>query len=556
MSNAAIYLHAEAYDTSGETLMGRHAAGESFLRGYLAHADVTEHVFWNVTNQPTQKLQSLVERIGASRHPIAWLRREDRPGLGRLGVLNLPGPNIADEAWRRAPVGPTTYGICGLTHTTATERTMDAIGSLLTAPVEPWDVLICTSRAVRASVEAQLEAVRADLEERLGASRLPQPQLATIPLGVNTEDFRTTAESKARWRAELDIPEGAIVALYVGRFHAHAKMNPLPMAIALERAAQATGRQIAWVQAGWSGDGRPEHEYHDAVRRFCPSVHYAYLDGRRPDVRFSIWSVADFFISLSDNIQETFGLTPLEAMAAGIPSVVSDWDGYRDTVRHEVDGFRIPTYAPRPGLGRDLAYRHASGWINYGAYVGAAAQMTCVDVEAAARAISTLVSRPEVRQKMGRAAQHRAVTEFDWRAVIPQYQALWAEQNARRLSARKPAVRDRRREDPNRMDPFRLFASYPTEWVTPTTYVTAVEGVNSQQALEVLSSPMAARPLPDLMPKDVAHRVLARLQPGRPIRVDQLLNELSAQPYERGLLWLAKYGLIRIHPTSDDTVEN
>jgi glycosyltransferase involved in cell wall biosynthesis len=33
-------------------------------------------------------------------------------------------------------------------------------------------------------------------------------------------------------------------------------------------------------------------------------------------------------------------------MAAGIPVVVSDWDGYKDTVRDGVDGFRIPTFKP------------------------------------------------------------------------------------------------------------------------------------------------------------------------------------------------------------------
>jgi starch synthase len=32
---AAIYYHPEAYTTSGPKLMGRNAAGESFLRGVL-----------------------------------------------------------------------------------------------------------------------------------------------------------------------------------------------------------------------------------------------------------------------------------------------------------------------------------------------------------------------------------------------------------------------------------------------------------------------------------------------------------------------------------------
>jgi len=28
-------------------------------------------------------------------------------------------------------------------------------------------------------------------------------------------------------------------------------------------------------------------------------------------------------------------------MAAGLPCVVTDWDGYKDTVRHGEDGFRV-----------------------------------------------------------------------------------------------------------------------------------------------------------------------------------------------------------------------
>ena len=48
-------------------------------------------------------------------------------------------------------------------------------------------------------------------------------------------------------------------------------------------------------------------------------------------------------MSLVDNPQETFGLAVAEAMAAGVPLVVSDWNGYRDLVRDGIDGFRVPT---------------------------------------------------------------------------------------------------------------------------------------------------------------------------------------------------------------------
>jgi hypothetical protein len=34
----AIHFHPEAYSTGGPKLMGRNAAGESFLRGFLRHS--------------------------------------------------------------------------------------------------------------------------------------------------------------------------------------------------------------------------------------------------------------------------------------------------------------------------------------------------------------------------------------------------------------------------------------------------------------------------------------------------------------------------------------
>jgi len=39
---AAIFYHPEAYSTCGPKLMGRNAAGESFLRGFVAHSTASE----------------------------------------------------------------------------------------------------------------------------------------------------------------------------------------------------------------------------------------------------------------------------------------------------------------------------------------------------------------------------------------------------------------------------------------------------------------------------------------------------------------------------------
>lgn len=550
MSNAVLYLNPEAFDTNTKTLMGRHSAGESFLRGYLRHTTAEQHYFWNVANKPPSQLEAFVNGVEKITKPASWISMANRTAIAKVGVVNLPVPSVAQEAWARRPLGDQAYAICGITHTTATDRVMDMIGNLMIAPVKPWDALICTSRAVRAAVDRQIEATSDYLAHTMGATKLNKPMLATIPLGINAADFVTLPAQKKAWRERLQISDDTVVALYVGRFSPGAKMNPLPMAMALERAAVMTGKKIAWVVAGWAGSPAETEKYHEASRACCPSVQYLPLDGREADVRFSIWAVGDFFLSLSDNIQETFGLTPVEAMAAGIPNVVSDWDGYRDTVRHGIDGFRIATYSPRPGTGEDLAYRYANKWIPYDAYVAGASQATTVDVDEAARAIASLVESPELRAKMGAAARQRAIADFDWKTVIKSYETLWGEMNARRLAERAPPPPPRNVvANPWRMDPFTLFSSYPTEYLTPSTMVALQPNVTWEQVKAFLTEPMTqlgAFVLPT--PADL-EGMIETLSKTRHSSVADLLTGASARRavmLERGILYLAKYGFITI----------
>jgi glycosyltransferase involved in cell wall biosynthesis len=553
MSNVALYLNPEAFNTRGPALMGRQSAGESFLRGYLRHATVDRFWFWNVANRPTGALDALLAEVATVIKPVTHIPRTDRNALAQAGNVHLPQPNVAREAWHRnVAAGRKAYGISGLTHTTASTDIMDSIANLLLAPIESWDSLICTSSAVRASVEVELEAVRADLENRLGATRVPEPQLVTIPLGINTDDFVVSEEHRTAWRTRLGIAPDAVVVLYVGRFNPHAKMNPVPMAMALERAAALTGKPIAWVQAGWGGDEKSEATYHAECRSFCPSIDYHVVDGRVPETRFTIWSVGDIFISLSDNVQETFGLTPVEAMAAGIPCVVSDWNGYRDTVRHGIDGFRAATYAPAAGTGNDLAYRHSNDWIGYNAYVGGASQLTAVDLGDAARALADLIDNPDLRRTMGEAARTRARSQFDWSGVIPQYEAMWDEMTARRVAAAPTPARARNLSaNPRRLDPFHLFGGYATEWLTGSTMVMMTPGRNWGAVQALTRSTMAAFGGYALPTLPEFERMVERLSAVPQMTVNDLVSVLPAgrRPFVgRGLLWLAKYDIITILP--------
>ncbi|MBR7621252.1 glycosyltransferase family 4 protein [Phenylobacterium sp. 20VBR1] len=550
MSNAAIFFHPDGYDTTGVRLMGRHSAGESFLRGFLRHADVERLHLFNASTRSPASLQPLLDRIQPSDRPVTWLDRTSRHRVADPGCLYLPQPTLAPEAWLRRPFGRARYSLCGITHTTATHRATDVLADMMTAPVEAWDALICTSDAVRSGVQVLLEKTREDLHARLGATRFPTPEITTIPLGVNASDFAPSPEQRSAWRARLDIPQDALVALYLGRFHAAGKMNPATMALALEAAAQSTGKPIYWIVAGWSATDETTAIFHRQTQAFCPSIHYRPVDGRAPDTRFSIWSAADFFISFSENVQETFGLTPVEAMAAGLPSVVTDWDGYRDTVRHGLDGFRIPTTAPRPGLGRDLAYHFANDWITYEAYLVAGAQMTGVDHAAAVAAISALVANPDLRRSMGESAARQARDHFDWSAIIPRYQALWAELAARRLAAQPEAPEMARIVDnPRRLDPFEMFATYPTSLLTSETRLRAVSGMSWDLAKSRLTLELGAIggwALPSLAE---AQAILTYLQAHADSAVADIVATFAVPRrgfVERGLLWLVKFGVIEL----------
>ncbi|MFI4950087.1 MAG: glycosyltransferase family 4 protein [Caulobacterales bacterium] len=548
MTNAAIYMHPNGFDTTSGRLLGRHSAGESFLRGFLRHGDVERFYFWNAGAVSIPELQKLVERIHATDRPKTWITTANRPGIGEVGVLNIPGPNLGEEAWARWPYGVNAYSICGITHTTATARVMEMLSQFSVSPLSDHDALICTSSAVRHSVEVQLAGVRQYMTEIYGERKRAEPQRVTIPLGVNAEDFQTTEADRKAWRERLDIPEDAVVALYVGRFNYREKMNPALMALALEKASRATGKTIYWVNSGWAESEAENTAYHEGARALCPSVEYREVDGRPPDVRFSIWSVADFFISLSDNIQETFGLTPVEAMAAGLPCVVTDWNGYRDTVLHGEHGFRIPTVAPASGEGLDFAYWYANNWLNYLNYVGAASQLVAIDFAESTAAISSLVENPDLRRKLGRQAQAHVRATFDWSQVVPQYQALWGELDARRRARPpEPIVR----QNPLRPDPFTLFQAYPTRHLMANWSAELAVDADWEETKALLEKPLVNYSPFNRASLEETQAIFEWLRDHPGAKVSDLIQAFPAgrrTAISRGLLWIARYGVVTLRP--------
>ena len=542
--NAAIHYVPAGYDTKGPKLMGRMAAGEGFLDAYLRHAGVERFYCYALERKAAAQFAALAQSLTAT--PVEWISWANPAGLAKPGALYIPDPGLHDHAWRRRGYDQRAYSLTGITHTTASAGAMDMIADLALAPLQDWDAVICTAKTVRTMVEALLDEQAGYLRDRLGAQRMPRPQLPVIPLGVDCARFAPDAATRAAQRRALGIADGDIAFLFVGRLSFHAKAHPYAMYLALERAAQQTGKRLHLIQAGWFANDFIENAFRDGARQFCPSVTAHFLDARKPEVRFAIWQAADVFTSLSDNIQETFGLTPIEAMAAGLPSVVSDWDGYRDTVEHGEHGFRVPTLAPPPGQGADLADAHAIGIDTYDRYCGYASQFIAVDINATAEAYAALIGNPALRARMGDAARKAAQAAFDWRHVIALYQALWADLAARRASAVESAPAHGPTYWPARADPFTLFADYPNEALSAQHRLEPGDFAGDLALLTVHPLFAFAKHRLRLDLCAVVLRHVAERKATSLAELGAMLNEADRAMLPRNVTFLIKLGLVRV----------
>lgn len=516
MSNAVIPAEPDAYDIRRGALMGRHSAGLGFLRAAVA-ARADRPIYGRTPSSGSaDRFRQILAGIDPTA-PFEWVHPQQFERISQVGVMYTSDPNLAKYVRMRLRTGINAYSVCGVTHTTCSAGAMDLIVSLFREPVAPWDALICTTTSVLETVRRVREA-EADYQRwRFGGARgATGPQLPVIPLGIHCDDFAFSRGERRVARQELGIDDDVTVGLFVGRLVFHAKAHPYPVLKAFQMAAERTGRKLMLIFAGWFPGPEAEQSFRSGAETYAPDVLVEFMDGRVPTIRDRAWAAADIFVSPADNIQETFGLTPVEAMATGLPVIVSDYDGYRDTIRQGVDGFRVKTCAPGVGYGNALAAAYEAEQFTYDHYCWGAASVTSVDVAAYTEALITLVQQPDLRLKMGEAGRRRARETYDWGVVYRQYQDLWSELNARRAQAMNDPdlarwISDAPREAPSRLDPFMAFGHYPTMTLTARSKVMRVPEATIDTVTTALAHPLFGSLT---VPPDAVESVFAYLAKG------------------------------------------
>ena len=236
---------------------------------------------------------------------------------------------------------------------------------------------------------------------------------------------------------QLGISKKAIVVLFLGRLSFHAKSHPLALYKAISKiSSENDNEEIILLECGTFPNQVTEQMYNKLIYSFknLTVKRVGGLNQATEEEKIESLNAANIFVSLSDNIQETFGLTVIEAMAAELPCIVSDWNGYKDLVKDNETGYLIPTkYAAESD--HEINYVDIDYKIektNFDYMIGLKSMKTVINENALTSRLSFLIDNAEIREKMGYKGRQRWNKLFSWKVVSDQYRDLWINLKERR----------------------------------------------------------------------------------------------------------------------------
>jgi D-inositol-3-phosphate glycosyltransferase len=283
----------------------------------------------------------------------------------------------------------------------------------------PYDSIIVPSTATRETLLRYFGDV-----ESFTAGRLKYGgRIDVIPYGIHTDEFEY--RDSIRSRQKLGLPLGDVILLSLAHLSYVLKMNYDRLLISFMHLTQMTDRNLCLVIAG--SDTTNESQVILNTARELGIVDKIRLIANFDDAtKADLFSCADIFMSLSDNLQESFGIALVEAMVMGLPVVCTDWDGYKDVVEEGVSGFRIPiAWKPRD-YEEKLTVGLATDPNDHTLFYQISKDLR-MDTKILLQRMIELIHNEALRKEMGRNARNRALKLYSINTVIAQFVELWDE---------------------------------------------------------------------------------------------------------------------------------
>jgi len=246
-----------------------------------------------------------------------------------------------------------------------------------------------------------------------------------------------------------------------------------------------------------------------------------------------VYNAADVFVCATRNLEDTFGMTVLEAMACGISVVATDWGGRRDIIEHGQTGFLVPTRWPDEAS--DLVSPIASicAMDMTGPYLES---QTEIDMEALTICLREVITNPDLRRKFGEQGRRRAIAEFGWPGIIQRYEGLWRQQLDDLAVSRTESTQA------NSVDYNKIFRHFATRTLDSDVVIALSVSADIETGLPSL------RQLPAEIDPEQVSRIRENLRNG-PMRLGELVNSSAASV--EAAAYLLKRGQLRVVEASE-----
>ncbi len=190
--------------------------------------------------------------------------------------------------------------------------------------------------AAQLKTSDEIIAVSEFVKREILKLEIPERSVHVVHNGLDTVKFRFNTVNRTLFRRKFAIPETAKVILTIARFSPEKRHDLLLQAALL---AKHMIRDLFLVLSGEVfGESRTYDMVRETIRKYDMS-RWIRIIPFAEDLR-EVYSIADVFVLCSE--REGFGQCVIEAMAMGIPTIVTRSGGPQEIVCHGESGFIVP----------------------------------------------------------------------------------------------------------------------------------------------------------------------------------------------------------------------
>jgi len=399
--------------------------------------------------------------------------------------------------------------------------------------IKDFDSLICISKQAQVNLENLFSSVKTEIKTLTGLDKKIPSNTPYIPLGIFTDEFKP--RNKIDLRTKFNFPIDKKILLYVGRLSPYDKSDLFPILSAYKKYISKLQDKPLFLIIG----DNKEFDYAQMLNKFVEHLEiqeFVNIIENVPSGEISnYYSLADIFISPSDTLTETMGLSILEAMSSALPIIASDWSGYKELVEHGKNGFKVSTYWQE--MDNDFLNITAEIYDPLTQfYLG---QSTAIDTDELFYYLDLLINNDELREEFSKNSRKLALEKYSWEVIIKQYENLWFE-----LIEKAKFSQDR----PNKFlyqDFFKTFNSYPTKVLN---YSDELEASESGKLILFKNFDTYYIEQKNFIKKLVIYE-LCKIA-NKKISIGQIIEKLkylniSEQKINHHIIWALKYGLLK-----------